>query len=229
MWSEFQLLYYRDWGTYSFSLNSFDHLICSRRKAPRLDPRLTIIITTVGRPSVVRTLQSLEKQKWQAGDQILLVCDGPIPRNLCQLWLNYSLPCQLMFIPEGPHRDWGHTPRNLALKYATGDYIAHLDDDDCFQPDSISAIRELISERGRGLYFFQMQLPDGQVLWKQREVRFGNVGTPMFVHPRTCNLGEWGSFYGGDWQFMHQTTTLNPDLSIFWIPRVICLIRPIHA
>jgi hypothetical protein len=194
--------------------------------AQLVEPRLTIIVTTVGRHSVARTLQSLEGQDWLEGDQVLLVCDGHIPQYVSRLWLSLSLPGRLMLASGGPHQDWGHTPRNRALRYATGDYVAHLDDDDCYRTNAVPTIRRELHANGEGFYFFQMEYPGGGVRWVQPGVSFGNVGTPMFVHPRKCILGEWGSFYGGDWQFMKQTVACNPALPIFWISKVICHIRP---
>lgn len=75
-------------------------------------------------------------------------------------------------------------------------------------------------------FLLQTKYFDGRVLWQGRELIYGDVVTPMSVHPADVRLGTWGSYYGGDFQFIRDTITLNPDRAVRWIPEVIACIRP---
>jgi len=112
------------------------------------------------------------------------------------------------------------------MHLAKGAYILHLDDDDCYAPDAVASVRRAISESIGSVFLFQMQYIDGRILWDRREIAFGNVGTPMIAHPREAKRGTWGSFVGGDHQFIRDTILMNPDRDLCWIPRVIALIAP---
>lgn len=187
---------------------------------------LSLIIPTVSRPTLVRTLASLRTQPWGVGDEILLVGDGEQPTAKI-LWDQFGLPGRYIEVP-GPSKDWGHSPRNLVMPLATGDYIAALDDDDQWTSDALATIRKAISAcPDRPLMFRMTGAPCRGTVWKSKQVEYANVGTPMFVLPTAGK--RWAKYtprYGGDCDFIRDTLALWPTDSLVWREEVIAMIRP---
>jgi Glycosyl transferase family 2 len=191
---------------------------------------ISVILTTIGRDTLSRTLRSLGQQDWMPGDEVLLVHDGAASDDTKALWLKSRVPGRLIAIMDGPHEDWGHTPRNRVMNEVAGSHVLHLDDDDCYAPGTIAAVRKVMAKHGKSILMFQMKCPDSRgTIWTKPELVYGNVGTPMICHPAKCKLGRWASRYGGDFDFIRQTVAQNPDLSVVWVPRVITLVGHDHA
>ena len=195
-------------------------------QAARRVPRLTLLCLTTGRPTLCETLNALKQQVRNDLDEVLLVNDGVATEFVRNAWAESHLPGRLIELPEGPHGDWGHTPRNRILPQATGDYVVHLDDDDICAPLGLVAIRTAIQSAPGSLFLFRMVYPDGRTFWNDHEVRMGNVGTGIFVHPTGIPLGRFGPTHEGDYGFVSETIQLNPDRLVQWRDEVIALIRP---
>lgn len=184
---------------------------------------ITVLCTTIGRAGLPRMLASLSKQAWRDGDRVIVVHDGVASeqtRALCR-------DVRLIELPEGPHRDYGHTPRNKVMPLITAGYICHLDDDDMLAPDAIAAMREQIDESPGSIFLFRMQDTGGHLYWSNKTQILSNVGTGCVVHPATIDLAEFDpSHYGGDGLFIEETIRRNPATPVVWVDRVTYLIRP---
>ncbi len=107
-----------------------------------------------------------------------------------------------------------------------------MDDDDVYTPDAFSAMREFALKSPGRIGIFRMRYEYwrhgwyGQVVWEEPVLRWGNVGTPMFVVPNVPGkLGRWDSkFHWGDWAFIQETVTLQGD-PVF-CDAVVARIRP---
>lgn len=188
-------------------------------------PTITLIIPTIGRPTLARALRSVRDQEWIAGDEVLLVGDGHVP-SAASLWDQFSLPGRYLEVP-GPSKDWGHTPRNLIMSEAKAEYIAALDDDDELATGAIATIRAALSRNPGRPHMFRM---DGDpivgTVWKTREVKLRNVGTPMFVLPTHGPRAKYLPVHGGDHAFMWDTLAMWPPNSLVWREEIICHVRP---
>lgn len=193
-------------------------------------PTFSLVIATVGRPSLFRALMSVRRQDWMPGDEVLLIADGP-SRVARGLWNQMNLPGRYL---ETPRRlgYWGHGIRNWIMdtRQAHGDFIVALDDDDELAPDAILTIRELVAKNPTRPHIFRMSgAPVVGTVWKKQEVREGNVGTPMMVFPN--NPGKLARFthrYGGDFDFCRDTCAFYPEGPI-WCKEVICHVRPVRS
>lgn len=168
---------------------------------------ITYIVPTLGRPSLAKTLASIET--WP-GDEILVVGGvNPVcsdPRVTC-------IPCP-------PGNDWGHSERNYATPMAKGRYIAHIDDDDCYARGTRSWMADAIEQTPGRPVIFRMRFPNGITLWREPEVRCGNLGTPCFLIPNMPErLGRWEPYVGGDCAFLEQCHWDRDE--IVWRPEVI--------
>lgn len=213
-------------ATISPLMNSPGSLTNASLSVPVPDLRnsnISLLIPTIGRASLRRTLESVKPQMAD-GDEVLLLSDGPTTESLRELWHDVGLSGRIIQVPDGPHGDWGHTPRNFAIPFANCPYLMHLDDDDILAPNAMSAVRRAILADPGAFFVFRMQYTDGRELWQVPELIPGNVGTPMFVHPRDVVCGRWESYYGGDFAFIRSTAELNPLRPVRWRPEILAFI-----
>ena len=127
---------------------------------------ISFIIPSVGRPSLDATLSSIEK--W-SGDEVIVVQRDP--------------PCG----------NWGNQERNDGIAKATSDYLAFMDDDDIYLPGHREIMELAISENPlRWPILFRMQYPSGRIIWRNRELRPGNIGSPMILIPNDRDrIPQW--------------------------------------
>lgn len=169
---------------------------------------ITFLVPTIGRPSLVKTLASIET--WP-GDEIIVVGSGIKPTG--------DMRPRYVLCPPG--KDWGAKERNFATPMARCRYIAHIDDDDAYAPGTRALMAEAISTTPGRPILFRMRYPNGITLWQESVVRCGNVGTPMMLIPNMpTRLGTWGSFVGGDCAFLESSKWKPEDY--VWRPEVIC-------
>jgi glycosyltransferase involved in cell wall biosynthesis len=166
-------------------------------------PTISVIIPTVGRKSIERTLDSIRSQQID-GDEIRVVMDHP------------------------PHNDWGAWARNQGLTQATGDMIAFIDDDDRFAAGAFNAMRREFLEQPGHVHIFKMFINGtNQVLWKEQDLsKPGQVGAPMIVVPNQQDkLGRFTSRYQCDFDFLTDTVK-NFDGRVRWHEDITSLVWP---
>ncbi len=190
-------------------------------------PTFSVILPTIGRPTLARTLTSLRVQDWIYGDEVILAADGPCPFAK-RLWKQFKMPGHYI---ESETRlgEWGHGLRNELLEQnvAKGNYLLALDDDDIFSANAIATIRKAVVEAPGRPHIFRMRTIEHGVLWKTPELTPMNVGTPMFVFPNhPKKLGRYALRYGGDLDFAQQTAAFYPPEALTWRPEIICVVRP---
>jgi len=172
---------------------------------------ISFILPTIGRASLAATLQSIETYP---GDEIIIAGDRYRVRTDKK---------PVRYIDCLPGNDWGASERNIAQQQARCQYIAHIDDDDCYAPGTRALMEDAIKKTPGKPVLFRMRYPNGITLWAEPELRCGNVGTPMMLIPnRPTMLGTWGSFVGGDCNFL-ETMKWTPD-EIVWRPEIIALL-----
>lgn len=189
-------------------------------------PTISLIIPTVSRPTLARTLASVRRQDWWPGDEVIIVGDGP-QAAARPLWEQFGLPGYYCEVRRTDPPDWGHTPRNRVMPLAKGQYLMALDDDDEMATDAIKVVRAALERNpGRPHLFRMHQCHTGAVVWADREIREGNVGTPMLVCPNDPEMyGQYTSRYGGDFDFILSTCSRYAAGPV-WHEAVICRVRP---
>lgn len=176
---------------------------------------ISFIVPTLGRPSLAKTLRSIEA--WP-GDEVLVVGNVEEMTNVDQF-----ADVMFRFIPCPPGGDWGHAERNFATPLARGRYIAHIDDDDVYAPGTRELMADAILRTPDRPVIFRMRFPNGITLWQDPAIRCGNLGTPCFLLPNEPEkFGTWGSFVGGDCHFL-ETSKWAADEYV-WRPEIIALL-----
>lgn len=189
---------------------------------------LSIIIPTIGRPTLTQTLDSILPQLI-GGDEVLVVGDGPQPEAH-----EIARSKLVTYMETEPTRCWGHAQRNLGMSAAQGEYLAFMDDDDIYLPNALFMVRAAIKEvPGKPLIFRMSHL--GKILWKTPKIAIDNVSTQMYVFPNLPHrLASWkpnpgvASLRGGDFLFARDTATLWGPKDVIFRKEVIARLT-VHA
>jgi len=189
-------------------------------------PTLTIIIPSISAPTLVNTCASIYNQELYLSDQILVVGDGPqeFAKSLVE-----KVGPPFYYLEYGPEHNWGNPQRNYALRFARGDYLVWMDEDDIFMPGIFRTIRQVGSESPGRPMIFRFILPDRRVLWQQRgQIERGGIGGHQLVAPNVPRMvGRWGSTYEGDFDFIRSTLNCYPSDDVcLWREEIIAACRP---
>jgi glycosyltransferase involved in cell wall biosynthesis len=189
-----------------------------------IDDALTIIVPTVGRPSLEKTLDSIASQI-RRFDQVFVVGDGIYPESR-KLVQKYGVQYAYFELPDGPHHDWGARARNFGIEIAKKAYIAFMDDDDHYLPWAFEIIKEAVHRFPGHPFIFRMQHEE-QTIWKTTELSVGNVSSQMIIVPNDQKkLGRFSDRYEGDFDFIKSTADFySPEGNPFiWSEDVISVL-----
>jgi len=185
-------------------------------------PTLSVIVPTLGRPTLRRTLERIGQQQLVDGDEVLVVQDGPADESVRRVFEASGLPGKYLGL-DRHYGDYGGTPRNHGMKHACGEYLAFMDDDDTYRPGAFDAIRRAATRRPGRPLMFRLYCPSHKKhLWQDKTVRPSNVATSIFVLPNTpARLGQWGTHRGSDFAFVYTTLQRWPEGSLAWCPEIV--------
>lgn len=174
----------------------------------RMSARLSIIIPTMNRPSLNKTIESLRLAGFDPEmDECIVVGDGPATLRDYQAVAAY--------VDGPPDHCWGHPQTNYGMTLARGTHIMRMDDDDTYRPGALTAIRKAILEHRDRVLLFRVETPWGSV-WNEKAVREKNICSTGIVVPNVRgNIGEWGRRYEGDFDFLQSTLRLRGDEPVF--------------
>ena len=191
-------------------------------------PSLSVIVPTINRESLVRTLVSVRDNGLHDSDEVIVVVDGDrtefAERCVTESGITATVVCT-----GDRSNDWGRTARELGQSLASRDYLLWMDDDDIYADNALLIVRREASDNPGAMFVFQMRDIDGALIRSTQHPKIvvTEVSTQMFVCPRSATLGSWGSSHEGDFEFIHSTISLNPLKSVHYPHEVICIARPI--
>lgn len=188
-------------------------------------PALSVVIPTIGRDELKRTLQSIANQA-EPGDEVLVVGDthGRIPDHIPPMVESFGF--RYLTLDAGRYA-WGHPQINYGMAEARGDYLVFIDDDDIFTPAAFRAIRSNITELGPYMFRFMITQHENRILWQESVLKESLVGGHMFVVPNIKDkLGQWTDRYAGDFDFIRETADLWGEDRIAWRTELIAVTRP---
>ncbi len=186
---------------------------------------ISLLLPTLGRATLARTLASLVNQAWLPGDEVMVLSDDNHDA-VAQQFAASGLPGRCIAVMGGPHRDWGHHQRNQCMKLAQGDFLCHFDDDDAALPTMIADMRAAATQ-GRAVYLCRMKdYKSGRLVWRQEGVlkrRF--VSTQNILHVNEpATFGTWLPIYGGDFYAIRDTAARVGVVR--WINVCTCVYAP---
>lgn len=210
---------------------------------------LTVILPSVGRPTLARALRSLLQQRghalrweavvvgdshkdtWREGLQAIPTLLQELMRPLPQS--NDPFRRLLRYVEhDGGQHAWGHPQRNFGPTVAQGRYVSWLGDDDLYLQGAFAAIESAIRERDpeQGPFLFRWIAPWRAILWQtQGQLEMGWIDAECIVTPNIpARLGEWTMRYQGDFDFIVGTIAKWQPLGIepIWRPEIIAQAQP---
>lgn len=184
---------------------------------------LSFIVPTIGRPTLPRTLKSIDTQEWLEGDCVYVVDDGGKPGLVESLIEGFTIPIHLLNA-YGPHNDWGNIARNLALKAVTTSHVMFIDDDDWYVDGAIKCVRETIGAASTVPHLFRFKSRQGEIIWRARDLVACNVGTPNLVcESKLAKKHFWDIRFGyiSDFNYIEKVIK-ECEGSVVWADSVIC-------
>jgi glycosyltransferase involved in cell wall biosynthesis len=185
----------------------------------------SIIIPTCGRRTLARTLQSIQLAGLLLGDEVIVVGDGPQPiaSEICKHFQPFM---DVKYLEHGPTHCFGNAQRDFGMRTAIKDMLAFMDDDDEYVAGCLDVMRQFAVENPGKVLIFQMYHRSVGVIWKEKVLREGEVGTQTVVLPNVQErLSQWTCEqiperdYMGDYYFFRRTVDNWPgkDAGIVWV------------
>ena len=209
-------------------------------------PLLSVIVPTVGRPSLERTVNSLLRQGEWLSWEAILVGDAHAGTWAHQLDTAADLaaryPEHLRYVEhDGGAHMVGHPQRNFGATIARGDYLSWLGDDDIYVRWAFftlaHTLRPLEQDDAPQVSLFRwISSPRSakQVLWHTAGFLGdgpGHIDAENIVCPNVPEkLGRWTDRYEGDYDFIRQTIENFGGLDrVRWQPEVLAQAQPSEA
>lgn len=193
------------------------------------NPSITYLITTVGEETLQQTLRSLYGQFGFGLDKVLLVFDGKMINHFTKFddeVKMYGDSIEVAILDKNLGF-WGHGIRNKYQHTCDTDYIHHMDSDDVYSPDVIKKVRQDLRENYGKLVIYKFRSDNNRVVWETPKLAFAQVGTPSGLIPNRKEIfGNWGYFYGGDFQFYQQVAENIGNENIVFKPDIIVKTKP---
>jgi glycosyltransferase involved in cell wall biosynthesis len=179
-----------------------------------VEPSLTVIVPTCGRPTLAQTLASIKSQRLLPWDRVLVVGDGEQPDALRML-AEADLPVVYYYRGPKDHR-WGYAQRNAGMRRARltfqrdDDRLLFMDDDDEFVHGAFDLVRGAAKDHPDRLLIFSMQLAhDGSILPDRTDgIYVGQIGVPCICVPNRTDLPQFELEYGPEVKFVNDCVTL---------------------
>jgi hypothetical protein len=159
---------------------------------------ISVILATIGRPTLANTLRSLSQLRKE--EEVIILVDGW--HEVSAIIDSVELQCKKSVIYCRDNIGfWGHPNRNRFSKVANGTHVMHFDDDDVYVPGAFNRVRREIANDPNSLLIFGYDCG-----WKKMptfpKIEYHNVSTQCYVIPnKPQQFGHWGLFYGGDCEF----------------------------
>jgi hypothetical protein len=195
------------------------------------EPTISVVIATIGRPSLRATLESIRSQRLIEGDEILVAVDGAFPRAV-EMAREAGPPVR--WVQTSRRGYWGHGIRNWVFDHQGldeptrlhGDLLAAIDDDNVFTPWAFDSVRRAARAKPGCPLLFRVVMMDGTIIWRSAEVAANNVDTCSLVVPaKPGRFGRFGLYFGGDLHYVRSTVEAFGG-SVSFEPDFICVSRP---
>jgi hypothetical protein len=171
-------------------------------------PWLSVIVPTIGRSTLERTLRSIRLQAPASECEVLVVGDtldddfadalAPVPDLCARFDARY-----VGF--AGTEHCVGQPQRQAGAELARGEWLWWLQDDDIATPEALTAIRAAC-RRSAFPHLFRVRTQWGFVVWQIKSLAVGNMDADgICVQNDPARLGHWGHTYQGDATFIIET------------------------
>jgi glycosyltransferase involved in cell wall biosynthesis len=187
--------------------------------------QLSIVIPTIGRPELRKTLESILSAGIRPVDEVYVVADGKCPeaRVICA---DFEDRLNLKYLETRKIGCFGGHQRNIGMGLARGTHVLFMDDDDRYKAGALDVVRKAVSLSPNVPHFFKAEsMTDRRrwkVIWEEKRVFLGNLSSQMFVFPIVDGLlGTWPMGHCCDYGFIMDTIPRFGEDRIVWHEEVI--------
>jgi hypothetical protein len=195
-------------------------------------PELAVVVPTVGRVTLLATLDALEAQPGHELLEVLVVADthGGLTGDLEQArahvrderpdwmhWLEYD---------AGLHA-YGHPQRMCGARSAIAPWIWYGQDDNVAAADAITGILTAIARQTSSRPVFgKVTTYWRDVVWHNPQLQLSDIDADCLVLPRAiAERVTWGLRYEGDFDAAADALRLS-DGAVDWLDLVLAIARP---
>lgn len=171
--------------------------------------KVSIIIRTLGRPTLRELLESIKAQPLREGDEVMVFGeteDGAGKAIVSEFPEQFQYICY-----PTPKGSWGQPAINYGISIARGDYINVQDDDDKMAAGILDKIRELAEKNPGKILMFDMLWPNGYITPGPSKDPVATGGASIVVPNIKGRIGFWPSHISGDYDFMKDTIAMHPE------------------
>lgn len=196
-------------------------------------PLLSVVIPTIGRPSLTLTLDSLDAQAEAELVEVLVVADvhGGLTPALEQArdhvleerdgeryrWLQY----------DGGMHCVGQPQRMIGGRTAMAPWVWYSQDDNIAAAGAVSAILRAAAQQTTTVPMFGRWLSAWrEVIWREEKLTLGNIDADCLVLPHwVAQRVEWGLRYEGDFDAaQHAARLVNGQIA--WLDAILSISKP---
>jgi len=199
------------------------------------EPTFHVLLTTIGRPTLSRMLDSLRPQLKEK-DALTIVFDGKDSRAKANISdeIMQNMKCKVNIIEQEPRL--GHYGHHVINKYAPSlspetTYIMFGDDDDIYMEGAFDILRKKCKDPHK-LYIFRMRnehnfIPENSIIPNpgMKEIKKNYIGKPNgiipYSHRAHTKMGI--NSYTGDYEFYRD---LSSSLPTEFVEDIIYDIKP---
>lgn len=200
-------------------------------------PSISIVLPTVGRDTLVDTLDSLVAAGLARYDEILVMADGPKQESIGPIAFRHPVNeiakvCVTLMEDRGGF--WGHPGRNEGMAQATKRLVMFTQDDQLFVPGALKVVREVVLASKHwdktGHIFQVVPRNAGIVPVKVGAMAVGFIDADCVCVPRNLLpfCAEWTNHYCGDNDFIVNTANNLRARGSYWQYHL-CLISVHHG
>jgi hypothetical protein len=176
--------------------------------------KLSIVVPTIGRSTLRRTLDVLTLQMGPE-DEAFIVADGPnASRRILADWYYWwrrRLPMpSILYMETAPTGHYGCEQIDFAIPQMTGDMMYVMSDDDTYPDDALANIREGVGDDFKSLHIFACKFFKGSTLQNSTEcgqVTGQQVVTPVSVAKQIRYADCQKRWDISDWFWVHNALT----------------------
>lgn len=192
-------------------------------------PSLSIVIGTIGRPSLEWTLDSIAAQGLQGGDEVIVVRDSFEARDdklhVRERVERYGDRFHYFEHDAGEHY-FGIAQTNHGFGKVRGDFVCSLGDDDIYSAGAFETLRPVLAEDRDRAVLFQFLAPWRQVLWDRPRMRRSRISGQCIAAPRAALVPMGTAHYVEvDFDWMQEILT-RTGRAPAWLRELLVITRP---
>jgi hypothetical protein len=194
-----------------------------------MTPWLSVVIPTIGRQTLLDTLESLSAQSESAGVEVLVVADthGAVNAQLGYVRPAVEAAGYRWLEHDGGLQCVGQPQRTFGAKLASAPWVWFSQDDNIAAEDSLAAIECAIDAQSHPRpLFFRFRSYWNDVIWHDKHLAPGNIDADCLVFPRhIAQRVEWGLRYEGDYDAAVRAFNYSGG-DVAWVDEIVSIARP---